>query len=198
MAEVPYLKWRNGRPRWEPGPGLRVRGFKGRDLRRDDGSWLSPQAAAVAAAALNAGITRADTTPTWRIDLSASQQRLESRDRTWLRRRARDVFRCEPQALPSAGAYVYIFGFSEWVKIGVTSNPRARFLALAGGLPGKLQIHLLFEGRRQDEQRLHRIFAHHRENGEWFRLAGNLASWVSLCREIGAESRTTVGLKSEK
>jgi hypothetical protein len=35
-----YLKWRDGRPRFEPGPALRARGFTGRDLKDARGDWL--------------------------------------------------------------------------------------------------------------------------------------------------------------
>jgi hypothetical protein len=53
---VPYLKLRNGRPRWEPGPALRKAGFTGRDLKDGSGEWL-PEAQAIAKAqALNAEV----------------------------------------------------------------------------------------------------------------------------------------------
>lgn len=42
---VPYFVWRDGRPRWVPGPKLRSRGFKGRDLKNEQGAWLSLEAA---------------------------------------------------------------------------------------------------------------------------------------------------------
>jgi integrase len=48
-----YLKWRDGRPRWEPGPKLRGQGFHGRDLKDDAGRWLGMEAAIRAADALN-------------------------------------------------------------------------------------------------------------------------------------------------
>ncbi|MEQ1714562.1 MAG: hypothetical protein ABL907_01035 [Hyphomicrobium sp.] len=35
-----YFLWRNGRPRWEPGPRLRPH-WKGVDLKNDAGEWLS-------------------------------------------------------------------------------------------------------------------------------------------------------------
>lgn len=53
---VRYLKWRDGRPRWEPGPTLRGKGWKGRDLRSDSGEWLDLPAAIEAANRLNAEV----------------------------------------------------------------------------------------------------------------------------------------------
>lgn len=50
---VPYLQMRNGRPRWEPSPQLRARGFKGQDLKDDAGQWLSEGAAIDTARTLN-------------------------------------------------------------------------------------------------------------------------------------------------
>lgn len=54
--KIPYLKWRAGRPRWEPGPSLRGKGWKGRDLRDEAGEWLDLTAAIEAARALNAEV----------------------------------------------------------------------------------------------------------------------------------------------
>ena len=51
-----YLKWRDGRPRWEPGPALRTAGHRGRDLKDDAGNWLSRGAAVDAADAINVQI----------------------------------------------------------------------------------------------------------------------------------------------
>jgi hypothetical protein len=48
-----YLKWRDGRPRWEPGPMLRGKGHKGRDLKDEHGRWLTLGEAVDAAAAIN-------------------------------------------------------------------------------------------------------------------------------------------------
>lgn len=55
--DVPYLKWRDGRPRWEPGPKLRAAGFKGRDLKDSGGGWLDERGAVEAARELNRGVT---------------------------------------------------------------------------------------------------------------------------------------------
>lgn len=51
----PYLQWREGRPRWEPGPRLRP-AWKGRDLKDDHGEWLRLEAAIAAAKAINADV----------------------------------------------------------------------------------------------------------------------------------------------
>ena len=48
-----YFKWRDGRPRWEPGPGLRAKGWKGQNLQDEDGRWLGLEAAIAAAGAIN-------------------------------------------------------------------------------------------------------------------------------------------------
>lgn len=37
----PHIAWRDGRPRFSPGPELRAAGHKGRDLRHEDGRWYS-------------------------------------------------------------------------------------------------------------------------------------------------------------
>jgi hypothetical protein len=43
------LKWRDGRPRWEPSPRSRELGLKGQDLKTLDGAWMD-RGAAIAAA----------------------------------------------------------------------------------------------------------------------------------------------------
>jgi len=56
MANVklpPFLKWRDGRPRWEPSPKLRRLGLKGRDLKDNAGSWLPLAEAVLSAQAIN-------------------------------------------------------------------------------------------------------------------------------------------------
>lgn len=43
------LKWRDGRPRWEPSPVNRAAGFRGVDLKTHDGAWMDRGAATSAA-----------------------------------------------------------------------------------------------------------------------------------------------------
>lgn len=43
---IPSVTWRDGRPRYNPGPETRKRfGLKAQDLKRDDGSWMSAEEA---------------------------------------------------------------------------------------------------------------------------------------------------------
>jgi integrase len=46
MIKIQYVNFRNGRPRFEPGTGLRALKFEGTDLKRPDGSWMSAEEAA--------------------------------------------------------------------------------------------------------------------------------------------------------
>lgn len=50
-----YLRWRDGRPRWVPGPRLRPT-WRERDLKDDAGQWLGLEAAIDAADKLNADV----------------------------------------------------------------------------------------------------------------------------------------------
>lgn len=53
---TPNFYWREGRPRWEPGPTIRARGFQGRDLKDANGLWLTRGAAIDAAETLNRAV----------------------------------------------------------------------------------------------------------------------------------------------
>jgi hypothetical protein len=41
------LKWREGRPRWEPSPASRAAGLKGKDLRDFEGAWITDRGVAI-------------------------------------------------------------------------------------------------------------------------------------------------------
>ncbi len=61
---LPFIAWRDGRPRFVPGARERKLGFKGQDLRhhglrRDDGAWFTEAEAAAWAAARHAEILAA-------------------------------------------------------------------------------------------------------------------------------------------
>jgi integrase len=40
IVKIPNISWRDGRPRFNPGPKLRKLGFKGEDLRHANGAWF--------------------------------------------------------------------------------------------------------------------------------------------------------------
>lgn len=54
--KIRYFLWRDGRPRWVPGPKARALGFKGQDLKDDAGAWLKYGAAIDLAQQLNAAL----------------------------------------------------------------------------------------------------------------------------------------------
>ncbi len=72
-----YFKWRDGRPRWEPGPRLRDAGFKGRDLRDEAGRWLGLELAIAQAEGINSEVEawRAGVAPLPRPARPISHQR---------------------------------------------------------------------------------------------------------------------------
>ncbi len=40
QPKIRYIAWRRGRPRFEPSPTLRARGYAGHDLKTPDGEWM--------------------------------------------------------------------------------------------------------------------------------------------------------------
>ncbi|MFK0330878.1 tyrosine-type recombinase/integrase [Rhizobium sp. NPDC090275] len=40
-VKIKYVEWRDGRPRFKPGPGLRNLGYTPRDLKHRDGAWFT-------------------------------------------------------------------------------------------------------------------------------------------------------------
>ncbi len=40
QPKIRYIAWRRGRPRFEPSPTLRQRGYSGHDLKTPDGEWM--------------------------------------------------------------------------------------------------------------------------------------------------------------
>ena len=94
MAKIklpPYLKWRDGRPRWEPGPTLRAAGWKGADLR-EDGVWLPLAKAIEAAEAQNqkvadwrAGKTDADSASEFKLPIKRPTRNFDELYRRWSR-----------------------------------------------------------------------------------------------------------------
>lgn len=192
MKTPTYFIWRNGRPRWEPGPTLRAKGARGCDLKDESGNWLSLGAAIDAAQKLNDGLP--SVKPRNIGSPSVKPRKERAADLTLHRLMMRNC--AGDGELPRHGEYIYVFGFAQWVKIGFTECPAARYQQVAQGIPEPLIVHLVARGTRKDEARFHRIFAAHRTRGEWFRNSGELTIWLARLaareEQKATQSRTIV------
>lgn len=173
MPKAPYSEWRNGRPRWQPAPLLRARGFRGFDMKDEQGRWLKWDAAQTMAFSFNERVRA--TAPAARLHPAVGLDLLTAV--------ANSNFlgaKLAPPLRTPIGEYVYIFAMDgRWAKIGFTTNPRKRFDTLAGNMPLPLTALLLSPGTMMDERALHAHFADCRLKNEWFRIAGDLANWLS-------------------
>lgn len=143
-VKVPYVAWRDGRPRFVPGPSLRSLGFAGRDLRHEDGRWFSADEA-YAWAAQN-------------TDVIAS-------------RRAANVRALPAHGQPRANdalGYVYFMWSGRAVKIGWSRDPFVRAVQLKTAMPTGIGSFAAVPASRRQEALLHRALAAHRREGEWF------------------------------
>lgn len=147
-AKVPYLNWRGGRPRWVPGPTLRSRGWRGKDLRAEDGSWLPYAEAMTAALRLNE-----------KVAASLGSQFAAAP-------------RLDKKALDRG--FVYFIWAGEQIKIGFSRNPFARARSLSTGVPAPVSAIAGVPGSRQDEARMHKAFHRWHRHGEWFEACPEL------------------------
>lgn len=75
---------------------------------------------------------------------------------------------------------VYVIGFLNFVKIGMSTDVTQRLASLHHSLPTRIKVHQIFEGEgRSREKVLHMRFSKYRTRGEWFSLEGDLADWIS-------------------
>lgn len=74
--------------------------------------------------------------------------------------------------------YIYVAGFSEYVKIGWSTDVPSRVYSIEQGLPESLKLFGYFEGTHKDERALHRRFSATRTRGEWFKLSPELQSFI--------------------
>lgn len=71
------------------------------------------------------------------------------------------------------------------IKIGFSSVPEQRLVALAAWSPYSLHIMAMAPGDWGREKWLHARFAHLRLHGEWFRAGPDLLRYVSMVRQAG-------------
>jgi len=64
--------------------------------------------------------------------------------------------------------YVYVIDAGEYIKIGFGVKPTQRLKDLQTGSPTKLKLLLCIKGNTKLERDLHKKFAAHRVEGEWF------------------------------
>lgn len=78
---------------------------------------------------------------------------------------------------------------SNVVKIGVANDVHARLLSLQTANAARLVLIAEMPGDERYERMLHQAFAEYRIRGEWFRLDGELRSFISLLPEMFDESQ---------
>jgi hypothetical protein len=84
---------------------------------------------------------------------------------------------------------VYFLKSSEFIKIGYAADFEARLRELQTGNPVELELLGLLPGPRSLEYTIHAAFRDERERGEWFRLEGRLAQFLTSLKLI-YESRS--------
>lgn len=71
------------------------------------------------------------------------------------------------------------------MKIGFTTNLKRRISSLRTGAAVPIEIIGTIKCSADRESLLHKKFGRYREHGEWFRLEGDLAKYVSATFEEG-------------
>lgn len=155
---VKYFNWRNGRPRWEPGPSLRARGFQGQDLKLPNGEWLPLLPALDEALKLN---NEAGVSATRRKRSRAAEQSA------------------------SAKGFVYFLRSGEQIKIGFSSGPFSRLQQLKTGVANGINAMGAIEGDMADERQLHNEFRDLHIHGEWFHAKWRLRLFIANCVAAG-------------
>lgn len=146
----PYVVWRDGRPRFSPGPELRAAGHKGKDLRHDAGQWFTFAECVAWSAAF------------------AEQDGGGGRART--RARNSGQFKQgQGSPNPDTRGFVYFLWVNDRIKIGFTRDPVRRFPQLSTGLGHQPGFVAVVPGTRADEKALHAALAGSRDRGEWFK-----------------------------
>jgi hypothetical protein len=158
------LVWRDGRPRFVPGAGLRARGVKGKDLKHADGNWMTIDEAKMECVKLRAKATKGEG----------------SHGRNW-----RKLRKAPTPSQRKIQGYVYAMIVGEMVKIGFSKNPWNRLRGLITGFPTS-PIIMAVPGSKFDEGVMHWINKTDHLEGEWFSLTtkvmGSLLSMVKAGR----------------
>lgn len=76
--------------------------------------------------------------------------------------------------------FVYFLKMGGSVKIGFSTKVGKRLRAIQTSCPEPAEIIKIIPGSDQTERYFHAHFASHRQSGEWFRLDGALAAFLSV------------------
>lgn len=83
----------------------------------------------------------------------------------------------EKKQLPKTNVYLMVDEHTNFTKIGIAKNPKAREDTLQGKMPLlKMVWHTV--GTRDDEATLHDIFKDKRVRGEWFNLSDDDITYI--------------------
>ncbi|NKX16177.1 GIY-YIG nuclease family protein [Brucella pseudogrignonensis] len=91
----------------------------------------------------------------------------------------------EPAALPSYSlekgtvGYTYFARSGDLVKIGFSKSVPKRLKSISTACPTEIEIIKIIPGTSQTERYFHTHFGSYRQKGEWFRLEGELAMFLS-------------------
>jgi hypothetical protein len=89
---------------------------------------------------------------------------------------------------------IYFFRCGDFVKIGWTTDPEARFACVQVCNPSIISLAALMLGGGREEIFLHRAFKEVLHRGEWFREEGHLAELIKLiCDAEPVEARAIAG-----
>jgi hypothetical protein len=96
-----------------------------------------------------------------------------------------EFLRLQPTALDSWDTInrVYFVSDGELVKIGISRRMGSRLSALQTANGRSLEMVLEVPGGREYECKLHHRFGEYRAAGEWFKIVGDLKSWLDQIRE---------------
>ena len=64
---------------------------------------------------------------------------------------------------------IYFIEYEGSIKIGFSKNPWARVNALKVGMPKEPKLLANFDGTKEQEQELHKLFTNYRINREWYK-----------------------------
>jgi len=73
---------------------------------------------------------------------------------------------------------IYFAQVNDYIKIGYTTNVKARMEAIQAMTPYRLKLLKIVPGEVKKERELHRQFEEYKIHGEWFKLTGRLKDFI--------------------